>query len=278
MVEVANPSAMEAVDVRWTREWRTDGFLDFRVGRAGEELVAEWSGLCIVRMTRAGEVRRFTPGSGVDAERAKRLVEGPVQALARHVSGKMSLHASAVASADAAVLFLGASSCGKSTLAAALCRSSLEMLADDAAFLEERTDGFYVVPSESAHWLRQDAARVMGAKDVRSAKSLLVPVAVATRPVRLRLMVALAFDEAASRATLRRLEGHEAFRWLRTSLFRLVMDEPEVDASDFEKVAALYDAAPLLELRRRPCLEDIREGAELVLCELERLRRLERRP
>ena len=85
-------------------------------------------------------------------------------------------------------------------------------------------------------------------------------------------MVALAFDEAAPRATLRPLKGHEAFRWLRTSLFRLVIDEPAVDVSDFAKVAALYEAAPLFELRRRPHLDELKESAELLLAEIDRLR------
>jgi hypothetical protein len=209
MGEFSGPSATEAGAVRWTRQWKTGGVLDFRVGRAGEDLVAEWPDLCTVRMTRSGEVRRFTPGASIDAERAKRLLEGPVEALARHVSGKMSLHASAVARADAAVLFLGASTCGKSTLAASLCRSGFAMLADDAAFLDELADGFSVVPSESMHWLREDAALLMGATNAGSAKSQLAPAAVAGEPVTLRLMVALAFDEAAPRALEDMHEGVE---------------------------------------------------------------------
>jgi hypothetical protein len=268
----------EPSTVRWTREWRTGGILDFRVGRSGQELVAEWPGLCCVRMTRSGAVRHFRPGESVDEERAARLLRGPVQALARHVSGKMSLHASAAALDGAAVAFLGASTCGKSTLVADLCRSGFELLADDVAFLEERADGFYVVPSESMHWLREDAARLLGGVDARSAKFQLAPAVVARGPVRLSLVVGLRFDESSPRAMLRRLEGHEAFRWLRTSLFRLVIDEPEVDARDFAKVAALNAGVEVFELRRRQRLEQLHDGAELLRGALGRLRSTGRAP
>jgi serine kinase of HPr protein (carbohydrate metabolism regulator) len=245
--------------------------LDFRVGRAGNEFVAEWPGLCSVRMSRSGAVRSFLPNEGVDENKAKRLLDGPVRALTRHFSGKISLHASAAARDGAAVVFLGASTCGKSTFAAHLCRSGFEMLADDAAFLEERPDGFYVVPSESMHWLREDAGRLLGAVDSQTDKFQLAPAVVARGPVRLRLIVGLKFDESSPQAALRRLQGHEAFRWLRTSLFRVVIDEPEVDASDFANVASLYAGAELFELRRRQCLGELHQGAELLLAALDRL-------
>lgn len=249
--------------VRWLKEWRTGSQVDFRIGRAGEDFIAEWAGLCTVRITRKGVVRRFTPSRGVDAERARRLLEGQVQGLVRHVTGHMSLHASAAARDDAAVVFLGPSASGKSTLVTDLCASGFAMLADDVAFLDEREGRFVVLPSERAHWLRGDASRLFGATR-EGPKSKVLPASVARDPVRLRLVVGLVFDGTLSTASLRRLEGHEAFRWLRTSLFRLVMDEPEVDASDFARVAALYDGAPLYELRRPCALEGLRTSSDLI--------------
>jgi hypothetical protein len=249
---------------RWIQEWKTHDDVDFRIGRAGDDLVAEWAGLCTVRVTASGDVRRFTPCAGVDVEKARRLLSGPVQALVRHLAGEVSLHASAVALGDAALVFLGSSTCGKSTVAADLCRARAKMLADDAAFLEQRERSFWVSPSESIHWLREDAADLFGAAEAGSAKRPLSPVALATGPVPLRLMVALVFDETADRPTLRRLHGHEAFRWMRTSLYRLIVDDPQVDARDFDKVAALYAAAPLLELRRRRCLAERASSIDLL--------------
>jgi hypothetical protein len=177
----------------------------------------------------------------------------------------MSLHASAAARGEAAIAFLGGSTSGKSTFAADLCsREGFAMMADDVTFLEERPDGFWVIPSESTHWLRQDAAALLGATAVDGDKAPLLPARVARTPARLEGMVYLTFDESFPSATLRRARGHDAFLWLRTSLFRFVIDEPDVDLSDFRKMAALHAKVPLCELTRRRSLTNLGECVELI--------------
>jgi hypothetical protein len=78
----------------------------------------------------------------------------------------------------------------------------------------------------------------------------------------------LVFDESVRGPVLRPLHGHEAFRWLKTSLFRVVIDEPDVDASDFAKIAQLNAAAPVFELRRRRSLAEMHEGADVLMAAL----------
>jgi hypothetical protein len=77
-------------------------------------------------------------------------------------------------------------------------------------------------------------------------------------------MIALEFDETVSSPTLRRLDGNEAFRWLRTSAFRFLIDAPEVDLHDFTKVAELHAACPIFELRRRRSLDQLPQVTGLV--------------
>jgi len=251
--------------LRWIQEWRTDDFIDLRLGRDGEELVAEWGGLGQLRATRSGDSHRFTAHPDATPRAVEKIIQGPVQALLRHLRGGMSLHASAAARDEAAMVFLGGSTCGKSTFAAELCcREGFAMMADDVTFLEESPDGFCVIPSESTHWLRQDAAALLGATPVDGDKAPLLPPRVARTPMRLEGMVYLTFDESFPSATLRRAQGHDAFLWLRTSLFRFVIDEPDVDLSDFRKIAALHAKVPLYELTRRRSLTNLGECIELM--------------
>src|SRR5580658_6497898 len=111
-----------ALPIRWLQEWRTGGSIDFRIGRDGDDLVAEWPAFGELRARRLGGTHRFTPCPGVDPARAEKFSTGAVRALLRHLEGRLSLHASAAARDGVAGVFLGPSISGKSTLVADLCR------------------------------------------------------------------------------------------------------------------------------------------------------------
>lgn len=74
----------------------------------------------------------WPPGGSVEEGDARLDVLGRVLPLALHQAGLLTLHASAVETADGAVGFLGAKGAGKSTLALRLCRSGARLLTDDA--------------------------------------------------------------------------------------------------------------------------------------------------
>jgi len=252
-------------DVRWLQEWRSEGVLDFRVGRAGSELGAEWANLCVVRFDRSGQGRSFAAAQGVDSARARRLMSAQIRGLVRHLEGRLSLHASAVARGGAAVALLGPSTSGKSTLAAELCVQGSEMLADDASFVDLEGGGAWVVPGEDSHWLREDAGAWFGTSERGGNKLRLAPPRVASGATRLVLIVGLVFDDGLEGPVLQEVDGHEAFRWLRTSLFRLVVDEPDVQADELRKLAEVHQAVRFLELRRPRGLEGLRDaGAKLL--------------
>ncbi len=180
----------------------------------------------------------------------------------------MSLHASAAARGDRAVMILGESTAGKSTLVAELCaRHGFEMLADDTVFLEDRGE-FYVLPTESTHSLREDAARRFGAPTGDVDKAYLPAPCVAPGPARLFSVVILSFDEFAAEATVRSMAGSEIFRVLYAALFRFVIDENDVILADFSRMAALAARVPFFELRRPRSLDMLGESVRALLAEV----------
>jgi hypothetical protein len=269
------PEAMAIRDdsgLRWIREWKKPGTVPFRIGREGSDLIAEWGGVGSLRATREGASYSFSTswdaGRAAEAGIRRTLVEG----LIRHLQGRVSLHASAAAIGDVAIVILGESMAGKSTLVAELCtHGGFEMLADDTVFLDESAGTFHVVPTESMHSLREDAARIFGLSCSGSMKASMASCAAASRPVRLGAMVKLVFDERATGATLHRLGGAEGFFVLHSSLFRFVIDDDSATVRDLSGLALLSASAPTFELRRPPFLGALRESAEVLQDLLRRL-------
>ena len=70
---------------------------------------------------------------------------GPVLGLLLRLRGVICLHASAVATQDGGVAFVGSAGAGKSTTAAAFSRLGYAVLSDDIVAVEERDGAFYIV-------------------------------------------------------------------------------------------------------------------------------------
>jgi hypothetical protein len=76
--------------------------------------------------------------------------------------GSLVVHASAVADGTRAVLLAGRAGTGKSTLAALLARSGLQVLADDGVLVEPGASGIRAVPSYPGLRVYHDSAAVAG--------------------------------------------------------------------------------------------------------------------
>jgi len=87
---------------------------------------------------------------------------GPVFGLFLGMRGVVSLHASAVAVAGKAILFIGDAGAGKSTTAAAMTRSGHALLADDITAITEREGTFFATPALPYVSLWRDSAEVIG--------------------------------------------------------------------------------------------------------------------
>lgn len=253
-------------DVFWIREWRSGGEVHFRIGRSGEDLVAEWVGVAELRAGRSGDPVSLVLATDVNEAQVNKIRIGAAQALVRHLQGRLSLHASSVVRGGRAILLLGDADCGKSTTAAKLCFShGFALLADDIAFLDESAAGFSVVPSEAVHWLCADAAGYFGASQGDHLKTALPAKQPATSTAALSVTVKLVFDERIRHPTASRLGGESAFLALGRGMMRFALDDRDVDLRDLELLAKMYSAAPMYELRRRRSLEALTDTIEVLL-------------
>ena len=123
--------------IRWVSEQLESGALSFRVGRRGDELVAEFAGIATLFATRDGREVALEPSPGSDPVNVEKVRAGLVPALLRHAAGKLTLHGAAVARNGVAVSLMGASGAGKSTLAAAICGGQdAALVADDTTAID----------------------------------------------------------------------------------------------------------------------------------------------
>jgi hypothetical protein len=103
-----------------------------RFSPAPEEDLLFWQGVGSF-LIRGGRDVIIDPSSGLDERMLSLFVLGPVLAVLLHQRGHLLLHASAVAVAEEAVLFLGSGGWGKSSMAAALHARGHGLLTDDVA-------------------------------------------------------------------------------------------------------------------------------------------------
>ncbi len=153
---------------RWLGEHRVDGRLVARIGRRGDELVAEFAGVGTLAAANRGTRTRFEPVEGADPSVIEKVSASVLDALVRHAQGKVTLHGSAVCKESSVVALVGASGAGKSTLAAALCaQSNIDLVADDTVALELSDEmntraPVEVTPTQTAAWLLSDARSALG--------------------------------------------------------------------------------------------------------------------
>jgi len=161
----------------WTRFYRTEsGYLlrfpdlaDFGVSADGR-VVSSW------------------PFPGIYQETIRHLYLNQVLPLALSRQGKRVFHASAVEAPTGALVFLGESGRGKSTLAASFALAGHRFLTDDALLLEPKAGGYAVQPSHPSIRLWDDSKDELVGDDAR-----LAPAVQYTAKARLLSGDALAF-------------------------------------------------------------------------------------
>lgn len=260
-------------DVRWLAEYAEDGRVAFRIGRSGDELVAEWIGLARVIASRDGTTHRFEAEPGLEPAEIEKVRLGSATLLLRHLQGKLALHGSAVAVDNRALILLGRSGQGKSTLAASLCRvPGATLFSDDAVALDPGpTAGTYVIaPVERNHWLdapaRAAVNKVSDAGD-GDAKRPLAALRVGTSTAQVVAIVDLAFGNDATSRVHALGRGVEAIAALLPQAVRFVVDEPELQRRELDALATLVEHVPVHRLVR-PRRLDLLENAHPLLLDL----------
>ena len=254
-------------DVRWIQSWSRGAGSEFRIGRAGDQLVAQWVGVAELRASRSGAPYAFSTAPHLDEETTRKFHDNLVTALLRHCSGGLTLHAASIAGPAGAVAILGDGGDGKSTLAAAACRRpGVCLLGDDTAPVDIEAQPPRVGPSARVTWLLSDARRFLHGCPASASSVRKVPCGVARlaeHPLPLRALVKLAWSYRAEPA-LRRLRGREAFEPISLAAVRFVLDEPDVQLRDFDQVASLASRVAVFELSRPRALEQLESSVDVL--------------
>ncbi|CAN5861458.1 hypothetical protein BH11MYX4_BH11MYX4_42330 [soil metagenome] len=261
--------------VRWLAEHVEDGRVAFRIGRAGDELVAEWVGLARVTASRDGKTHRFEPEPGLEPAEIEKVRLGSANLLLRHLQGKLALHGAAVEVRERALVLLGRSGQGKSTLAASLCaRAGATLFSDDAVAIDAGpTPGTYVLsPVERNHWLdapaRQALLEAQGSRADAGDDDSKRPVAaprVGAESAPLVAIVDLAFGDDETPRLIAVGRGIDAIAALVPQAVRFVVDEPELQRRELEALAELVDGVPVYRLVRPRRLEQLERAHPLLL-------------
>lgn len=242
---------MTSEALRWLLHRSAAGLVHVRVGRAGDEVVAEWVGYATLRASLSSTWSQFTPADGVEPDMALHALRPAVDAFLRSLQGGITLHASCVAYGGVAVAFLGDSMAGKSTMGALLCRDpEIELVSDDMVALAVEAERVQVLPGEPEHALRPEAARALGLTAGPNAKVTFPAARRTVDAIPLGALVSLVFDPSAEAPITRRVRGAEAFIALSTAATRFVFDEPEFLRRELNTFGQIADRVPSFELRR----------------------------
>lgn len=265
---------------RWLAEHVVDGKTWFRIGRSDDAFVAEWVGTARLVAKRDG-THSFSSESDACAAVVEKIRRGSARLLLRHIEGKLALHGACVGLGGRAVILLGRSGYGKSTLAASLCVNGTALFADDAVAVEEREGGYEVLPGEGKHWLEPSAVRALegGADSNREVRDLsggaiengvektaLPSKNIGTSSAALLAMVDLSFREDVEVPRLVRVEAAvSAMASLVPQVARFVLDDSSVQRRELEVLGELVSRVPMYRLERRRDLADLPHTTSLVL-------------
>lgn len=252
--------------MRWLAEHAPEGALAFRVGRDGDDLVAEWTGLVTLRAHRDGTNVRFAIEPDAPPRDVDKIVRGSAALLLRHLAGKLALHGASVARGDRAVVLLGRSGAGKSTLAAALAaHGDVALYSDDAVAIDgpsESASAHTVVAMETNHWLEPDARRELGIAADSATKE---PVPAARTGALGASLVAIVELGWGDEVALTRAPPMQALAALVPQIARFVIDEPSAQRAELDAALALVAAVPTYRLVRPRRFDLLGESVARVL-------------
>jgi hypothetical protein len=252
----------------WLSEQRVDGKLAARIGRRGEDLVAEFPNAGTFVASARGRKIHVEPVAGGNPAALEKLALSLFDAFARHLQGKATLHGGAAGLKNSAIALVGPSGAGKSTLTSALCTSGLDLVADDTVATEIPVSScnapVQVIPTQTTAWLLPSSRLALGLEPGISGKAA-VTLRPTTAPVLgLIAIVGLVFDPVRVQPAIRRLRGQDAFSLLAKSVIRFVIDDPNAQLHEFDQLKILAMKCPIFELRRPRDLAQLQKSAELI--------------
>jgi len=134
---------------------------EYCIRATADEAYIFWKDIGAFRI-KAGREITYAPAPGVDEGLLRLIILGPVLAALLHLRGHLVLHASAVASPGGAMIFLGGSGWGKSTIAATLCSYGYPLVADDVLAVHQENGSHRVFPGIPRIKIWPETAQALG--------------------------------------------------------------------------------------------------------------------
>ena len=144
---------------RWTR---VDGSPWMERYDTQPDTLLRLPGLCDFTINPQGTVVEGWPSLALDQNACRQIYLNNVMPMALSRQGKLVLHASAVEVNDSALVFVGVSGRGKSTLATSFSHDGYALIVDDGLVVEARDSHALAMPGEHSVRLWRDSELLLG--------------------------------------------------------------------------------------------------------------------
>jgi hypothetical protein len=158
---------------RWAHRWQNDdGSVSLALARHADGYLLRFPGACDFLFDSARRTILVIAEKGVDSATVEHLLLDQVLPRVLSHLGELTVHASAVAAGNGAVIFLGHSGWGKSTLAALMHHQGYDLLSDDCILLRPKSGHAIAVPTyRSMRLWPESLHRVFPSSDVSERSS-----------------------------------------------------------------------------------------------------------
>ncbi|WP_156864985.1 hypothetical protein [Pajaroellobacter abortibovis] len=256
-------------EIVWLVEQHNSRELFGRIGRQGDYLLADFPGYGRLKAKQDGTAYSWTPASNAPSWLLEKFFRSHLEALLRHLNGKMTLHGGAVSIHGQAIALIGASGHGKSTLTAVLCQDEdVSLLADDTVAIEWQNGHPYILPTQTVTWLRDDAVEYLSLPShsayAPGYKIPLFPPRQTSELTHLRALIELQWAPGGTDPLLTLTKGRQHFLGIATHLFRFALHEPVHIRNEFQQIELLANQVPFYILSRPLCFSTLRESIYLL--------------
>ncbi|MBV7258290.1 hypothetical protein [Erythrobacter crassostreae] len=184
----------------------------------------------------------------------QKLFDNSIVPLLGNHNGGVFLHGSGVRTPSGAIAFLGHSRSGKTTLAGAFAKSGYPFMAEDVVELDQRANGYRLLPNSAGLRLFKDSAEYLlgsdvGFSDVDGKQRIDAAdhLPFADQPHNLCAMFMLGADHEAALA-LEPLSSSAALQGLMQHGFILDVEDRQRLESHFNRIGELVEAIPTFSL------------------------------
>ncbi len=246
----------------WLRHHRlSDGQLWLSLAKLETGYLLRFPGLADFHVSAAASEIRCCARASISSETIRHLLLDQVIPLTLSERGKLVLHASAVVTTKGAIVFLGETGQGKSTLTASFAQRGFSVLTDDCLLLEEHNGQIFGIPSYPGLRLWPDAISALFGNKSRlprvahyadkkrlTARDGQLQFSMEAVPLRKIYVLAATQQTESSMATLVQLSPRDAFIELIAYSYRLGISGHKRLSKEFELIGSVASSLPVCRL------------------------------